>query len=154
MIVASTPNDGSYSWTVWSNQPTDNYGVYIEAGSQSDWLYGPAFTINAAPTCDPNCQLASVAMPYFEPPAGVCGQTQAEASGHAVTWAQSNFACPQGTTLDQGSMVIDVSFLPFGVCLSGYTGAFVAEASAVACCCPDPTPAKRATWGRVKTVYR
>ncbi len=44
--------------------------------------------------------------------------------------------------------------LPVGFCLSGYSGAFVAEAAGVACCCPDVVPAEDVNWGSVKSLYR
>lgn len=154
-IAINVPNSGAYSWPIPANVPPGPYQVYVgDTGTPTVWAYSQSITIQAAPTCGANCVLTSVAMPFFDPPAGVCGQTQAEASGFATAWAQSNFACPNGYTLDQGSMVIDVTFLPVGVCLAGYSGPFVAEASAVACCCADPAPVPRSTWGRVKSRYR
>ena len=47
-----------------------------------------------------------------------------------------------------------VTFLPVGGCLTGYGGALIAEASAVACCCAQPTGTTHSTWGRVKSIYR
>jgi len=154
IFAPNVPNNGATSWTIPANLATGSYQLYIEDTIQSTWTYGPIFTVNAAPACAPNCVLTSVAMPFFNPPEGVCGTTAAQASGFAQSWAQSHFACPSGYTLDQSSMVIDVTFLPVGVCLAGYGGAFIAEASAVACCCAEPTQTKRSTWGRIKSIYR
>ena len=153
-FAVNVPNNGAVSWNIPSNLAPGGYQVVVEDVAVTTWLYSQTFTVQAAPQCGVNCSLVSVAMPFFNPPAGACGSTAALAAANAQSWAQSNFACPNGYTLDPSSMVIDVTFLPVGTCLVGYTGAYVAEASAVACCCADPTSTRRSTWGRIKSVYR
>ncbi len=156
LVALGTTNDGFASWTIPANFPPGAYQLYVEEASVSTWTYSQAFTVQAAPACASECQLVAVAMPVFEPPVGACGQTQAQAAANAQAYSQQQLAgaCPAGYSTDPSSVLTDITFLPVGVCLSGYSGAFVAEASSVACCCPAATPAGTTSWGRVKSTYR
>jgi hypothetical protein len=155
-IEASTPNDGFSFWAIPPGLAPGGYLLYVQDTAASTWAYGPAFNIQAGPQCAVGCQQVSVSMPYYEPPVGVCGQTaaDAEAAARAYSLQQLADACPNGYSIDPSSIVTDVTILPIGVCMSGYSGAFVAEASSVACCCPSPVPASPSSWGKVKSTYR
>lgn len=156
LVALGTTNDGFASWTIPANFPPGAYQLYVEEASVSAWAYSSTFTVQAAPACTPGCQLVAVAMPSFEPPAGACGPTQAQAAANAQAYSEQQLAgaCPPGYALDSSTIVTDVTFLPIGTCLPGYSGAFVAEASSVACCCPLALPADGTSWGRVKSIYR
>jgi hypothetical protein len=95
-------------------------------------------------------------MPFYGSPGGTCDATVADAQAAATAYLQPliDNACASGYTLDPSSVIIDVTILPVGVCFAGYGGQFVAEASAVFCCCQGPVPARKATWGSVKSMYR
>ncbi len=155
-IESSGPNDGFAMWVLPPGLTPGAYLLYVEGIGASTWSYGPTFTVQAGPNCAVGCQQVVVSMNYAEPPLGVCGQTQAEAAALAQSYSLQQLAdaCPNGYTIDPASIMTDVTILPNGVCLSGYSGAFVAEASSVACCCPAPTPADPTSWGRVKSTYR
>jgi hypothetical protein len=153
-IFAVIPNTGVAQWTIPANLTPGSYQLKIEDTAVSTWSYGYQVDINAPPACAANCVLTTVAMPFSNPPAGVCGANGVELTALAQAWAQSHFACPNGYEVDPGSMTIDVTFMPVGVCLAGYGGPFVAEAAAIACCCPSTTGAKTPTWGRLKSIYR
>ena len=57
-FALDVPNTGSYTWTIPSNIPLDNYQFYIQEGLNSPplwWTYGPQFYIgsaNATEICD------------------------------------------------------------------------------------------------------
>jgi len=154
VVAVNTANDGYASWTIPANLAPGAYQLYVEEVSQSTYTYSPTFTVQAPPDCGPECTLISASMPVFEPPAGACGQTAADAEAAADAYVRSRLVCQVGYILDVGSIVVDVTVLPVGVCLSGYSGAVVAEASAVACCCPLPLPAIESTWGHLKSLHR
>ena len=98
-------------------------------------------------------------------PAG--GETWTAGTTHSIEWtggtpsgnvsivlAQLEAGCMEGYSIAPGSVVIDATILPVGFCLVTYTGAFVAEAAGMACCCPDAVPAEDVNWGTVKSLYR
>jgi hypothetical protein len=153
-IATLVPNTGFAQWAIPANLTPGGYQIYIEDTARSTWSYSYEVDIDPAPACAASCVLTSYAMPFTTPPAGVCGANGLELDRLGQSWVQSHFACPPGYEVDPSSMTIDVTFLPIGVCLSGYGGPFIAEAAAVACCCATSTGASRSTWGRVKSIYR
>jgi hypothetical protein len=155
-VALGTSNDGFASWTIPAGLAPGVYQLYVEEVGLNDYTYGPEFTVATTPPCATGCTAVAVAMPVFEPPAGACGPDDASAMAAAQAYSlqQLATACPGGTTLDPASIVTDVTILPVGVCLPGYGGPVVAEASSVACCCAIPTPATERTWGRLKSAYR
>ena len=65
----------------------------------------------------------------------------------ALATAQMESQCGEGYSLDPGSIVMDVTLIPTGVCDVGYFGTFIAEASGFGCCCPDAVPNEAQSWG-------
>jgi hypothetical protein len=165
--MAFFPNNGHGFWTLSTDpnylQPgTYKLAIGIQGDSNSPY-YSNAFTVQAAPECLYGCERVSASFPvpnpfYSAPPIGACDSGVFSALAYAQSYIQMHLAgqCPEGYSADPNGMVIDVTLLPFGDCLfqESSSGLFIAEASGLACCCPDVVPAKRATWGSLKTLYR
>jgi hypothetical protein len=160
-IQGNFPNTGYVTWYIPPTLPPGTYTINIGFVGDQSGYDGPQFTIVAPPECLPSCQTVSFSMdpssPNFGiPPSGVCGTSAHQAGAFAESYAQAQLAgqCFEGYALDPGSVVLDVTVIPFGVCLAGYTGAFVAEASGFGCCCPGPVPVTPSTWGVLKSRFR
>jgi hypothetical protein len=157
VVALGILNNGYAQWSVPPTFLPGQYLAYVsETVSGSPYAYSQAFNIQAAPTCGVGCTLVSASMPWYGYPGGVCDVTVPGALAAAQSYVLpllSN-ACAGGATLDPSSIVVDATILPFGVCFSGYSGQYIAEASAVGCCCSGATPSKPSSWGRVKTLYR
>jgi len=149
-IVPIMLNTGAASWTIPVGL-SGSYQVFVEEPATNDYAYSNTITVQPAPLCALGCQLVSATQFAFTtPPTGVCATTGPD----ALALASVTPTCPVGWILDPSSIVVDRTLLPVGVCYAGYSGAFVAEASAVACCCPGPTSGRRSTWGSNQTQYR
>jgi hypothetical protein len=158
------PNNGHGTWTLSTDQnllPLGNYRLLIGMQNDNTPYYSNEFTVAPAPECLSHCSQVWASFPvpspfYSELPLGACGTSPHAAGSAAYAYIQSELAiqCNSGWTLDPNSLVIDVTSLPIGSCLRGYSGAYVAEASGTGCCCEDVVPARRATWGTLKTLYR
>lgn len=155
-IASNVPNSGYASWAIPGGLTPGGYQLYVEDPSQPTYTYSQTFTIRSAVVCHTGCSAVSASMPVFQPPAGACGTTAAQAQSAAQSYilSQLSSACASGYSVDPTTVLVDVTVLPFGACLAGYSGAFIAEASATGCCCPSATPSQRTTWGRVKSIYR
>ena len=151
-------NNGTASWPIPATLQPGTYKVVI---SSDGITYSAEFTIHAPPECLSACQQVTASFPAVFPPGtalpiGACANSAAAAASlaHQFVYAQLSGQCFSGYTLDPASVVIDVTVLPLGVCYSGYTGPFIAEASGFGCCCPDPVPTTPESWGTVKGQYR
>lgn len=145
------------SWAIPANLPPGPYQLYIEDVGTTTYQYSGIFTVQAGPTCSQGCVQVAIAPGNFGGyPATHCGTTAADAMANAQSWlsAQLANACAQGWNIDNSSIMADYTFLPTGACYVGQFGAFMVEASAVACCCPGPTDARKSTWGTLKVRYR
>lgn len=150
-IAIGVPNTGAASWTIPVGITPGAYQVYVIEPASGDYTYSNTFTVRAGPACPPGSQLVATSFPFTNPPSGVCGTTASQALAYAQ--GQSNPVCPAGYILDQSSIMTDLTILPFGVCYSGYSGAFIAEGSSVACCTAAATSSRRSTWGSIKIQY-
>lgn len=161
-IAANFPNTGYIAWNLPANLPPGTY--YLTIGFN---LLNPpttnsqTFTVRAAPECLSGCFQSgaglSTANPYIgAPPIVYCGWTQHDAGAfaQAAVVAQLQSQCGEGYELDQGSVVVDVTALPTGVCYAGYGGPYLAEAYAFGCCCPVAVPSETESWGGLKSRYR
>lgn len=153
-------NLGYASWSIPPTLPPGTYTIQIAFTDGSSYV-SPEFTIQAPPECLPACQTVSfsfpAANPYFpQPPVGICGTSAHGAGLLAEAFFQQQLAeqCFEGYSLDPGSVVMDLTILPAGVCWAGTGGAFVAEVSGFGCCCADPVPAGGESWGQLKSRYR
>lgn len=155
-IAANVPNAGYETWAIPPTLTPGSYQLYVEDTAVSEYTYGPTFTIQAAPQCGEDCTLVAYSVSNYGYPSGMCDTTPGGALTAAQNYVLSNLssACPGGSAIDPSSIVVDATILPFGVCFVGYSGQYIAEASAVACCCPQATPSEASTWGGVKATYR
>jgi len=151
-----TLNSGYFTWSIPSNQAPGTYQLNVSEVFPPNALYSQTFTIQPGVECLSACYPVTYSMPAVWPLAGACGATapDALAAAEAYVLAQMEAACMEGFSIAPGSVMIDATILPVGFCLSGYSGAFVAEAAGVACCCPDVVPAEDVNWGSVKSLYR
>ena len=163
--LAYFPNNGHGSWSIPdlpSYLPPGTYKLAIGfANDANSPYYSNTFTIVAPPECLSGCARVSASFPVPDPfysalPIGACGYGPFSATSAAQSYIQAQLAsqCFSGYSLNPGSMVIDVTLLPFGSCLFQESAPFVAEASGFGCCCADVVPAKRSTWGMLKSIYR
>jgi hypothetical protein len=165
--MAFFPNNGHGIWVLTTDPTYLPPGTYkLGIGIQGDTngpYYSNTFTIQPAPECLAGCERVSASFPGPDPfysalPIGACASGPLSASTSARTYIETHLAsqCPSGYSLDPGSVVIDVTPLPFGACLfqESSDGLFIAEASGLGCCCQDPVSAKRSTWGTLKAIYR
>ncbi len=153
-------NLGYASWSIPPTLPPGTYTVQIAFADGSNYI-SPEFTIQAPPECLPACQTVSFSFPaanpsIAQPPVGICGTSAHGAGLLAEAFFQQQLAsqCFEGYSLDPGSVVMDLTILPAGVCWVGTGGAFVAEVSGFGCCCADPVPAEAESWGALKSFYR
>jgi Ser-Thr-rich glycosyl-phosphatidyl-inositol-anchored membrane family len=156
VIAASVPNTGFAQWTIPTSLAPGQYNLFVGDPGFTTYTYGPTFNVQAGPNCGAGCTLTTANMPFYGYPGGACDATVGGAQAAATAYLQAliNSACASGYTLDPSSVIIDVTILPFGTCFSGYMGQFIAEASAVFCCCAHPVPTQQKTWGAIKSRYR
>ncbi len=156
VIAAGVPNTGFAQWTIPSSLSPGQYYLFVGDTGNTTYTYGSTFNVQAGPNCGAGCTLTTANMPFYGYPGGVCDATIAGAQAAATAYLQAliNNACASGYTPEQSSVIIDVTILPVGTCFSGYSGQFVAEASAVFCCCANPVPTQQKTWGAIKAFYR
>jgi hypothetical protein len=156
LIAAGVPNTGYAQWTIPPLLAPGQYQLFVGDTGFATYAYGPIFNVQAGPVCAAGCALATANMPFYGYPGGPCDSTPAGAQAAAVAYLQPliNSACANGYSLDQSSVMIDVTILPFGACYAGYSGQYIAEASAVFCCCANAVPAQQSTWGAIKALYR
>jgi hypothetical protein len=165
--MAFFPNNGHGLWVLSTNPTYLPPGTYkLGIGIQGDTngpYYSNTFTVQAAPECLSGCERVSASFPgpnpfYAAPPIGACDYGPLSAATSARNYIETHLAsqCSAGYTLDPGSLVIDVTHLPFGDCLfqESSSGFFIAEASGLGCCCQDAVSTKRSTWGTLKSIYR
>lgn len=157
VIAAGVSNTGFEQWTIPSSLAPGQYILFVgDITNNTVYIYGPTFTVQAGPNCGAGCTVTTANMPFYGSPGGVCDATVAGAQAAATAYLQTliNSSCASGYNLDQSSVIIDVTILPVGVCFAGYGGQYVAEASAVFCCCAGPVPTENKTWGAIKARYR
>lgn len=154
VIALNVPNTGYVQWTLPPTLVPGQYQLYITDTSLTTYGYTQTFNVQAGPGCTAGCALTAANMPYYGYPAGACDVTVADAQAEAVAYIQPLITCANGYSVDQSSVMIDVTILPFGTCFSGYSGQYIAEASAVYCCCPGAVPTENKTWGAIKSLYR
>jgi hypothetical protein len=159
------PNNGHGMWVLTTDPnylPPGTYklGIGIQGDTNGPY-YSNEFTIVAPPECLFGCERVSASFPvpnpfYSAPPMGACGYGPFSAISAAENYIQGQLAlqCFAGYSIHPGSVVMDVTLLPFGSCALEVSAPFVAEASGFGCCCPDVVPAKRPTWGTLKSIYR
>jgi hypothetical protein len=96
-LTSNAANNGAYSWTV--NLPAGSYLMYVQgdAGkSDSNWVYGKAFTVTAASaTAAPPAPLAIVS------PAG--GETWQAGSTQQIKWTGGNSSWPMMISVVNGA---------------------------------------------------
>jgi hypothetical protein len=165
--MAFFPNNGHGYWALSTNPTYLPPGTYkLGIGIQGDYdgpYYSNEFTVQAPPECLFGCERVSAGFPvpnpfYSDLPIGACASGPLSASTSARNYVETQLAsqCPAGYTLNPGSVVVDVTLLPFGACLfqESSSGLFIAEASGFGCCCPDAVPTRRSSWGTLKSIYR
>jgi len=150
-VVTGTFNDGEYVFRLSTSLAPGTYQMYIEDAVQSTWAYGPLFHIQVSEPCISPCKGGATGAPVL-----VCGQTQAEAESLAVVAVQPAIQCGMAGILDTNSIQIETTLLAVGAypCPAGYSGAYAVEASAIWCCCQQPTPVVPVSWSRVKLLNR
>jgi hypothetical protein len=148
-VVLNSPNTGEVVWNIPNTLPQGPYQLYIEDVGTTTWTYSETFFLRTRGTCATGCLSVATTQPWV-----VCGQTasQAESLARAAALAELESQCSQGYTIDLTTVQYNVSFITFGGfnCPAGYSGAWAYEASATACCCPEPLPTLPSTWGNIK----
>jgi hypothetical protein len=163
-VSAFFPNNGYIGWTIPTNIPMGAYRPLFGIDQDEAGPYeGPIFTIRPAPECLSGCFQVSANFPgpspsFSAPPVGICAATTTQAEAQAGEYILNQLLdhCGEGYGLDPGCVLIDVTLLPVGTCLTqeNPSGLFVADATGTGCCCADAVPTTRENWGSLKSQYR
>ena len=157
-ISPQISNTGYVTWNLPTNLPAGTYILTIGFVGDTSYNSQPITISGAPPSCLVGCYLQSASTITSQggfPPIGACAFTAQGAldAAAALATAQLESQCSEGYSLDPGSIVMDVTLIPTGVCYAGFFGTFVAEASGFGCCCPDAVPNEAQSWGSLKATF-